>query len=358
MSHTYDHGGNVFDVARQLGIAPGDIADFSASINPLGLSAMVKKAIICSMESLVHYPDSSHRELKQELADYHVVSPANIVIANGSTELIYNLPAMLHGKRALIVSPSFSEYVRALGQQHWEAKHFILKHENNFALDLEALKHTLAEGYDALYLCNPANPGGTLYPLRIIEQVYSLCIESGTFLVLDEAFMDFCEEASAKRFMVKGDNGIVLRSMTKFFGIPGLRLGYAIASSTLVEHLDAMGGPWSVNTLALAAGVAALRDSEHNHQTLEYIRLERRKLFEKLSEFKQLKAFPSSVNYLLLQVVNGMSSWEIRDKLMLQRILVRDCASFMGLSSQFIRVAVRTAEENERLVSGLKGVLK
>jgi threonine-phosphate decarboxylase len=197
-----------------------------------------------------------------------------------------------------------------------------------------------------------------LYPLRIIEQVYSLCIASGTFLVLDEAFMDFCEEGSAKHFMVKGDNGIVLRSMTKFYGIPGLRLGYAIASSTLAERLDTMGGPWSVNTLALAAGVAALQDTEHNHQTIEYIRRERRRLFEKLSEFKQLKVFPSSVNYLLLQMVDGTSSWEIRDKLMHQRILIRDCASFMGLSNQFIRVAVRTAEENDRLVRELKSVLK
>ena len=358
MSHTYDHGGNVFDVARLLGVAPDDIADFSASINPLGMSAMVKKAIICSMDSLVHYPDSSHYELKQALASYHGVSSSHIVIANGSTELIYHLPAMLHGTRALIVSPSFSEYVRALSQQHWEAHHFILNHENNFLLDLEALTETLAEGYDALYLCNPANPGGTLYPLRVIEQVYSLCIASGTFLVLDEAFMDFCEETSAKHFMVKRDNGIVLRSMTKFFGIPGLRLGYAITSSTLAERLDAMGGPWSVNTLALAAGTAALHDADHNHKTLEYIRQERRSLFEKLSEFKQLKVFPSSTNYLLLQITDGMSSLEVRKRLMHQRILVRDCATFMGLSSQFIRIAVRTAEENERLLRGLQGVLK
>jgi threonine-phosphate decarboxylase len=358
MSHTYDHGGNVFEIARQLGISPADIADFSASINPLGLSAMVKKAIICSMDSLVHYPDSSHKELKQALATHHSLPSAHFVIANGSTELIYHLPAMLRGTRALIVSPSFSEYVRALGQQHWEAKHFILNHDNNFSLDLEALKHTLDEGYGALYLCNPANPGGTLYPLRIIEQIYSLCIASGTFLVLDEAFMDFCEESSAKRFMVKGDNGIVLRSMTKFFGIPGLRLGYAIASSTLAERLDAMGGPWSVNTLALSAGVAALHDTEHNRLTIEYIRQERRNLFEKLSEFKQLKIFPSSANYMLLQLMDGTSSMEIRDRLMHQRLLVRDCATFMGLSSRFFRIAVRTSEENERLLRGLKNVLK
>ena len=358
MSHTYDHGGNVFDVARQLGVAPDDIVDFSASINPLGLSAMVKKAIICSLDSLVHYPDSSHKELKHALARHHGLSPEHIVIANGSTELIYHLPAMLHGTRALIVSPSFSEYVRALGQQHWEAHHFILNHENNFSLDLEALERRLAEGYGALYLCNPANPGGTLYPLRVIEQIYRLCIAAGTFLVLDEAFMDFCEDSSAKRFMVRGDNGIVLRSMTKFFGIPGLRLGYAIASSTLAERLDAMGGPWSVNTLALAAGVAALHDTEHNHQTIEYIRQERRNLFDRLSEFPQLRIFPSSANYLLLHITNGISSLEVRDRLMHQRILIRDCTTFMGLSSQFFRIAVRTTEENERLLRGLKNILK
>lgn len=358
MSHTYDHGGNVFDIARHLGVSPEELVDFSASINPLGLSAMVKKAIICSLDSLVHYPDSSHKELKQALAAHHELAPDNIVVANGSTELIYNLPVMLHGSKALIISPSFSEYVRALSQQHWDAQHFILKPEDNFSIDLDALKHKLAEGFEALYLCNPANPGGTLYPLRVIEQVYSLCIESGTFLVLDEAFMDFCEECSAKRFMVKGDNGIVLRSMTKFFGIPGLRLGYALASSTLAVHLDAMGGPWSVNTLALAAGVAALHDVEHNHQTIDYIRRERRSLFEKLSEFKYLKVFPSSTNYLLLQITNGMSSMEVRDRLMHQRILVRNCATFMGLNSQFIRVAIRTTEENERLLKALKNVLK
>jgi threonine-phosphate decarboxylase len=357
LSHTYDHGGNIFDIARQLDTEPANIIDFSASINPLGLSPMVRKSIICAIDNLVHYPDNTHRDLKHALAAYHGLSMENIVVANGSTEIIYHLPAMLPGKRALIISPSFNEYVRSLLQQHRDIDHFILTPESNFSIDLEALGKRLNEGYDTLYLCNPGNPNGTLYPLRTIEQVYSLCIATGTFLVLDEAFMDFCEDSSAKHDIVKGDNGIVLRSMTKFFGIPGLRLGYALSSSTLAERLDAMGGPWSVNTLALAAGVAALHDSEHNRLTVEFIRQERRNFFDRLSGFRQLKVYPSSANFLLAEITDGMSAMELRDRLMHQRLLIRDCTNFMGLSPRFFRIAVRTTQENERLAGALKRIL-
>jgi threonine-phosphate decarboxylase len=358
LSHTFDHGGNIFDIARQLGTEPTGIIDFSASINPLGMSPLVRESIICALDSLVHYPDNTHRKLKQALADYHGLSPANICVANGSTEIIYQLPALLPGSRALIISPAFNEYVRSLEQQHWEARHFILKPEDGFSVDLEALEEALADGYDALYLCNPGNPNGTLYSLQVIEQIYRLCTASGTFLVLDEAFMDFCEDSSAKHFIVKGDNGIVLRSMTKFFGIPGLRLGCALSGAAMAERLDAMGGPWSVNTPAQAAGVAALQDGEHNRRTGEYILRERRSLFDRLAEFKQLKVYPSSANFLLAEITGGMSAMELRYRLIRQRLLIRDCTNFAGLTPHFFRVAVRTTEENERLVEALKGILK
>lgn len=356
MSHSYDHGGNIFTAARTLGVPPEAVTDFSASINPLGISPMVRKALICSLDSLVHYPDSSHKELKRALARYHNLSPDNFAIANGSTELIYHLPAMLPGKKALIISPSFSEYVRALNQHHWEIQHFVLTPENNFSIDTEKLEKALGGGIDVLYICNPGNPNGSLRNQREIEQIYSLCLSAGTFMVLDEAFIDFCEEASAKRFVVHSDNAIVLRSMTKFFGIPGLRLGYAVGNATLTCHLDAMGGPWSVNTLALAAGTAALQDAEHNQQTLEFIRQERRTLFQKLEQFPQFRVYPSSVNYLLIEIKNGMTAGELRDRLMHQHILIRDCSSFMGLSERFFRIAVRSSEDNQRLLECLRRV--
>ena len=357
MSRSYDHGGNVFTAARALGVAPDQIIDFSASINPLGMSYRVRSALIGSLDSLIHYPDTSHKELKQALGEFHDLAPAHFTIANGSTELIYNLPSLLPGRKALIISPSFSEYVRALNQHHWEVQHFVLTPENNFSIDTDELERALSGGFDALFVCNPGNPSGKLYPERTIEKIRALCLSAGTFLVLDEAFMDFCEEASAKRMIAQSENAILLRSMTKFFGIPGLRLGYAVSNAPLAERLDSMGGPWRVNTLALAAGAAALRDVRHNRESLEFVRQERRALSEGLAAFAQLRLYPSSANYLLVEIGEGMTSRELRERLLPHRILIRDCASFTGLSERFFRIAVRTADENRRLLECLGRIL-
>lgn len=358
MSHSYDHGGNIFTVARTLGVAPERILDFSASINPLGMSPMVREALSRSIDSLVHYPDTSHAELKLALAKYHDLSPDCFTIANGSTELIYNLPALIPGGKALIISPSFSEYARALHQHGWQAEHLVLTPESGFSLDMDLLERSLAGGVDLLFICNPGNPNGTLYPRPIMENIYSLCRSAGVFMVLDEAFMDFCEEGSFKQMIAQGDNAVILRSMTKFFGIPGLRLGYAVSNATFAERLDQMGGPWSVNTLALAAGTAALQDVRHNQVSLEFVRQERERLFERLSRFPQFRVYPSSANYLLVEIVEGMSSGELKERLLPDRILIRDCASFMGLSGQFFRIAVRAGDENDRLLECLELILK
>ena len=357
MSRSYDHGGNIFTVARTLGVPPDQILDFSASINPLGMSSMARSALISSIDTLMHYPDTSHAELKQALAAYLGLPPTCFTIANGSTELIYNLPALLPGKKALIISPSFSEYVRALQQHQWDVEHFVLSPENNFTIDMEKLERVLAGGVDLLFFCNPGNPNGILYPQSVIAGLTRICHAAGTFLVLDEAFMDFCEEGSAKQAIVESSDAIILRSMTKFFGIPGLRLGYAISNCSLAERLDALGGPWCVNSLALAAGAAALQDVRHNNESLEYISHERDVLQAGLKRFSQFKVHPSSVNYLLVEITDGMTSRELKELLLPHGILIRNCASFTGLSDRFFRIAVRTGADNKRLLESLETVL-
>jgi len=357
MSRIYEHGGNIISLARQRGFSPADSIDFSASINPLGLSPKVREAIIGSLDRLVHYPDNDCGELKQALAEFHGIPSGYFAIANGSTEIIYNLPAILPGKRILIISPSFSEYSNALLQHQCEVQHMILSPNDNFSLDLDRLSKVLSENYDALYLCNPGNPTGMLYSREVVEQVYDLCRETRTFLVLDEAFMDFCEETSAKNAIIASDHGIVLRSMTKFYGIPGLRLGYAMAAPALIDRLTSMGGPWSVNTLAQAAGVAALADVGYSKRSIDYIAGLRKNFSRMLSGFPQLTVYPSNANFLLVEIDSNITSTELKQRLMEKMILIRDCSTFTGLSSRFFRVAVRTEPENARLIESLKEIL-
>src|SRR6266567_7851536 len=300
MNTTFDHGGNVFAVARQLGVQPEEILDFSASINPLGPPSGVREAVAAAFERLVHYPDSDCTELTAALAHHHGMAPANVCVANGSTELIFLIPRLVAGGRALLIAPTFSEYAVALRQAGWEYDQFVLPHDQGFPLSLGALREELAKGYALLFLCNPGNPTGRLYGREEVAELLLLCREAGTLLVLDEAFMDFCEEGSAKDLMVASGAGVVLRSMTKFYAMPGLRLGYALAAAPLTERLMALRPPWSVGTLAQAAGLAALADLAHGASTLAYVAAERAVLAAALAELRGVRVYPGAANYLLV----------------------------------------------------------
>jgi threonine-phosphate decarboxylase len=349
----HDHGGNVFAVARSLGVPPEAILDFSASINPLGPAKGVREALAASFSSLVHYPDSDSTELRDALAKRHGVESANICIANGSTELIYLLPRLMSGKRALIIAPSFSEYAKALKRDGWRVENFILSSADCFAFHLDLLERELRNGYDLLILANPGNPTGRLYLHSEIEEINRLCSISGCLLVIDEAFMDFSGKESADHLALRNGNILVLRSMTKFYALPGLRLGYAIGSQPIISQLSAIREPWSVNIPAQTAGVASLADADYAAATRELIISEREYLNAELAAIPGLRPFPSSANYLLVETDRSISAGELADKLMKELILIRSCGNFTGLDDQFFRVAVRNRDENIRLIAGI-----
>jgi len=357
MSSARQHGGDVFAVARSLGIPPERILDFSASINPLGMAPGVREALANCLERLLHYPDKGAAELRDCLASYHGVSAGQIAVANGSTELIHLMPRLVGGNRALIVAPAFAEYASALEKSGWQIDYLTLKSADSFALSLPALQEKLAERYDLLFICNPGNPTGALIPKSDIARVLGLCQESGTFLVLDEAFIDFCEEDSAKDLIGGFGRAVLLRSMTKFFAIPGLRLGYAIGALETIDAIGALQDPWSVNTAAQVAGIASLSDAAYCERTRSYVAAERDRLASALARFPSLDIFPSRANYLLLQIRNGSSAAQLRSRLLEKGCMIRDCGNFEGLDGSFFRVAVRLREENERLVELLDGIL-
>jgi threonine-phosphate decarboxylase len=371
MAIAHQHGGDVFAVARSLGIPPEEILDFSASINPLGMAPGLADALTACFGRLLHYPDKGAAELRERLAAYHGVSCGHIAVANGSTELIHLIPRLCAvgappparasaagaaGKRGLIVAPAFAEYAFALQRAGWEIDYFTVKSSDGFQLSLPAFADKLREGYDLVFICNPANPTGALIPKDDIEAIIALCQQSGTFLVLDEAFVDFCEDESAKDLIVRYPRAVLLRSMTKFFAIPGLRLGYAIGAPETIEAISSFQDPWSVNTAAQVAGVASLKDRDYCERSRSYIAEERERLAAGLAGFPWLKVYPSRANYLLAELTNGMPVAALRSRLMAKGILIRDCSNFQGLDERFFRVAVRLREENERLLAELKSI--
>jgi threonine-phosphate decarboxylase len=358
MTKTFDHGGTVFATARSLGIDVGELVDFSASINPLGPPPGVRESVAAVFDRLVHYPDSDCTRLAGLLAERHGVPTDCLCLGNGSTELIYLIPRLAAGSRALLIAPTFSEYGRALHLAGWQCDRHFFSASSRFALDLDALGTDLARGYDLLFLCNPGNPTGRLYSREEVAGVIDLCREQGTLLVLDEAFMDFCEEASAKDLVVDGGCGVVLRSMTKFYGFPGLRLGYALAEPSLAARLAALRPPWSVNTLAQEAGLAALADPEYAKRTRAYVARERERLAAGLAALRGVEVYPGAANYLLAELTYCMTGAELQRALLSRRLLIRDCAGFAGLDGRFFRVAVRTRQENELLLAALGEVLR
>ncbi len=356
MDTNFAHGGNVFAVARSLGISPEEIIDFSASINPLGPAPRVREAVAAAFDRLVHYPDTACTELREALAAHHGFSPGQLSVANGSTEIIYLLPRLVEGRRALIIAPAFSEYERALTLAGWDLDFLFLRPREEFRLSLPLLDEKLKEGFDLLFLCNPGNPAGNLVGPAEMERVLDMAQGSGTFLVIDEAFIDFCEENSSVRMIVRSANSMVMRSMTKFYALPGLRLGYAVASERVIGRLERLRAPWSVNTLAQVAGLVSLADSGYRAHTLRLVAAERDFLLGALAQVSGLVPHPSAANYLLVEATAAPPAGELRQRLVADRLIIRECGNFTGLDDRFFRVAVRLRDENERLVRALAAI--
>jgi threonine-phosphate decarboxylase len=357
MNTIFTHGGNVFAVARQLGVPPEEILDFSASINPLGPPPGVRGAVAAAFDRLGHYPDSACTELVEALARCHGCEPANVCVGNGSTELIHLLPRLVAAQRALIIAPAFSEYAEALRKAGWAYDCLVLPEDAGFPLSIAAVREELHKEYGLLFLCNPGNPTGRLYRKDQVAELLEVCRDAGTLLVVDEAFIDFCDEESVKRPVIESGAGVVIRSMTKFYGFPGLRLGYALAAAPLAERLCTLRLPWGVGTLAQAAGVAALADPGHGARSRAFVAEERAFLMAGLSSLPGVRVWPGAANYLLARLNGELSAAGLQERLLPERILIRDCANFHGLDGHFFRVAVRTREENERLLAALRAVI-
>lgn len=340
------HGGNIYRAAEELGFKEETIIDFSASINPLGVPAGVSIAAMGYITALVNYPDPDSTRLRRKIAEREDLDQENIVCGNGSTELIYLVARAFRPRRVLIPAPTFGEYERACTRLEGVAVvHYPLERENGFQIDPEGFISAM-EGCDVAFLCNPNNPTGGLAARDDVLALAEGGLRAGCILVVDEAFIDFTGRASVIREAQDKPHLVVLRSLTKFYALAGLRIGYMALARQHLEKIKEAKEPWTVNTLAQVAALAALDDRGYEEETRRVIAEEKAKLEEGFSRLG-VTWFPSAANYYLLSLPKAQT---VRECLRRKGILTRDCSNFVGLDETFLRVAVKSSRDNLRLI--------
>lgn len=343
-----EHGGNVYQMEKKY---KRSLLDFSANINPFGLPAKIKNKLYKNFQCILHYPDVTAKCITNKIAEYWHVKKENILMGNGSVDLIYLLLYAFQPKKVLIPSPTFSEYERAARCLGSKINFLRLSVAKDF--QFQGLNSV---GTDVLFLCNPNNPTGNLIfkNRKIVENL------SAKWIIIDEAFMDFLPDEEKYTLVWKAQRNkriVVLRTFTKFFALPGLRIGYLVAHRDVVNELKKKQIPWSVNSFAQLAAELILGDKGYIKKTRQLIGKERAFLFTEIARIKKLTPYLSVANFLLIKINDRrFTSSLVKRKLIPKGILLRDCSNFRGLSDKFIRVAVRNRNENKQLVKALRKI--
>jgi threonine-phosphate decarboxylase len=346
------HGSNPHYLYEAMGLTfPGQSIDFSANINPLGPPHDLKEKWQDFYQEIMVYPDPYATKLKELIAKTEQTTVDSLLIGNGGAELITLIARMLAGKKVLIVEPTFSEYEKACRANKCEILYHQLV-EPNFELNPIDLRLRLGNA-DALFLCNPNNPTGIQYPTSLIISIIEECEKQNCLVILDEAFFDFLiEYESFIPYLTRFQNLIIIRSMTKMFAIPGIRLGYLVAQSAIVSELSQIQSHWSINTIALLAGELCLQNKSFIKGTQEYICNERKRLFDFFKQ-EEFVVSSSKVNFYLLRDPHMKDQFALFKFLLLQGIIPRHTFNFPGLEGRWLRFAIKGYDENDQLMEVL-----
>lgn len=353
----FEHGGNIYQAIRSLD--KKELLDFSANINPFGLPETVRKAILENLEQVIHYPDASAYELRKRICEFYGIHDRMLMLGNGATELLYLMCHVLKPQKVIIPVPSFLEYERAALSDGAIIDYFYLFEHDVFELDFTLLLERVEED-SLIFLGNPNNPTGNLLDIGKLKDFLEKTKDFNISVLVDESFIDFVqdeEQHTCRKLCLEYKNLFVLHSMTKFFAIPGLRLGFGIFQPWLVEKMQRLTDCWNVNSLAQAAGVAALLDNDYIKESKKSIVDLRQQLIGMLINLGDIRIFPSVANFLLLDVsAMKVTSAELCQLMAAKGVLIRDCYNYPGLDTRYIRIAVRSSEENKQFVEILKEV--
>jgi threonine-phosphate decarboxylase len=339
------HGGRALMFAREHNLDYREVLDFSASINPLGPSPKALAAIKDGADLVRVYPDENPVRLIRCLSDRFHIPNDKLLVGNGATELLYFWLRAIRPRTAMLIIPTFVEYRRALASVDAAVETVQLNESEHFRLPL------VAGNTDVVIVTNPNNPTGSYAPPEEVLDWVSR-INPSTQVFIDEAFIEFTAQPSIVRHLERFPNLWVLRSMTKFYALPGLRLGYLVSSR--VPELLSKREPWQVNTLAELAGIASLEDRGHEEATMQLIQRERVWLWKQLQTISGIRAFPSDANFFLARCVREEALDGFIRTLSDAKILIRDCRGIEGLDGPYFRFAIRTRSENSRLLDYMR----
>jgi threonine-phosphate decarboxylase len=347
------HGGQVHQIADRFGIPLSELHDFSANINPDGPPPAVLSCLreaINSPSIIANYPDLDELELRRRLAVYAGVRAENILVANGFVPLLKATLRMLAVESCLVPVPAFVEYRRTLERCRVE----IIPHFVEVGTGFSRHAHDLfSKRCDTILLANPQNPSGALSCRDELLWIAEQALKRNIFILLDEAFIDYCPETSLAGETDLFANLIVFRSVTKFFGMAGLRVAYAVANTEICKQIQESIAPWSVTSLAsLAAGVA-VQDKAYARRTIALNKLRREQLQAAIAKLG-IHSYPSVANFLLLRLPGSVDRQQFWERMIREHhIVLRNCANYEGLSDELLRAAVRTETENELLIDAL-----
>lgn len=349
------HGADINSAAELYGLEADKIIDFSSNINPFIVESM-DKIVAAGVENLQKYPDIKYRRLRKNIADYLRVDDSQVIPGNGATEIIYLLMRNLSGRLA-IINPTFSEYRKGAEIAGLSVVDFVMDWKKDFKLDLDEIYRRKDE-FDSIFICNPNNPDGSV---REIKKLLEFAEKEGKLLIVDETFIEFADsekDRSLVNMVEKSKNLFIIRAVTKFFGIPGIRLGYGIsANRELLQKMYDEKEPWTINSFADSASDFIFKEDEYIRKSKEYFSKERVCMINEINKIDGIKAFNSDANFILVRFEN-INVLDVKENLLKRAgLLIRDASNFIGLDSSFARVAIKNHEQNTVLVDALRSVL-
>ena len=348
------HGGKRADGARTAGKKEEEMLDFSVNVTPLGIPENIQEGMKRGLLKAGWYPDSSKARLQKAIGDFHNVEPEQICVGNGAADVIYRLVFAIQPRKVLVPAPTFGEYEGALTCVNAHVDYYRMSTDD--FLIREDVCHLIEADTDMVFLCHPNNPTGRLVPEPVLKAVLNRCRETGTWLVVDECFLDFVSKDKAFsmiEFLGDWNKLIIIRSFTKMFGIPGIRLGYLICSKgEIADEIDRYGGGWNVNCIAEEAGIESLKSEEYTKKVVDYMTDERSKIRQKMLHMGY-RVIEGEANFLLFQDVcpdpGRLGEWLLK-----QGIMIRCCDDYIHLDGTYYRIGIQTREMNAFLMKKLE----